>query len=101
MTRPAPVCRRPKRSIIIDEGCSLPKLLRRHPRAFGERSKLHPYDLGVDLDPAGEGAEAAIDTGDYILAAGSPGILHDAVGDQLRMLDEVRGGIDHAGDDGL
>ena len=29
------------------------------------------------------------------------GVLHDAVGDQLRMLDEVRGRIDHARDDDL
>ncbi len=44
--------------------------LRGQPRAFGERGKLHPHDLGVDLDPAGEGAEAAIDAGDDVLAAG-------------------------------
>src|SRR6516164_6259423 len=46
---------------------SLPQLLRSEPRALGERGELHPHDLGVDLQPAGEGAEAAIDSGDDVL----------------------------------
>src|SRR6516225_7075586 len=51
-------------------GCaSLPQFLRSEPRALGERGELHPHDLGVDLQPAGEGAEAAIDAGDDVLGS--------------------------------
>ena len=78
-----------------------PQLARRQAGPLAERGKLHPHDLGVDLDAAGKGAEAAVGAGDDVLAADHLGVLHDAVGDELRMLDEVRGGIDHAGDDGL
>src|SRR6516165_10012222 len=79
-------------------GCaSLPQFLRSEPRALGERGELHPHDLGVDLQPAGEGAEAAIDAGDDVLGSHHARVLHDAVRHQLGMLDEVRGGIDHAG----
>src|SRR6516164_5750597 len=58
---------------------SLPQFLRREPRALGERGELHPHDLGVDLQPAGEGAEAAIDAGDDVLGAHHACVLHDAV----------------------
>src|SRR5215831_13740954 len=79
-------------------GCaSLPQFLRSEPRALGD----HPHDLGVDLQPAGEGAEAAIDAGDDVLGSHHARVLHDAVRHQLGMLDEVRGGIDHARDDDL
>src|SRR5207342_777071 len=61
----------------------------------------YPHDLGVDLDAAGKGTEAAVGAGNDVFAADRLGVLHDTVGNQLRMLDEVRGGVDHAGDDGL
>src|SRR5262249_60471469 len=77
---------------------SVPQFLRGESRALGERGELHPRDLGVDLQPAGEGAEAAIDSGDDVLGPHAR-VLHDAVGHQLGVLDEVRGGIDHARDD--
>src|SRR5262249_50504224 len=48
--------------------------------AFGERLQLHPHDLGVDLNPACKGAEAAIDAGDDVLAADHIGEIQDAVG---------------------
>src|SRR5262245_41789636 len=70
---------------------SSPQLLRRQPGALGERGELHPHDLGIDLQPAGEGAEAAVDAGDDVLATDHARILHDAVRHQLGMLDEVRG----------
>src|SRR5262245_63073493 len=70
---------------------SLPQFLRSEPRALGERGELHPHDLGVDLQPAGKGAEAAVDAGDDVLAADHARILCDAVRHQLGMLDEVRG----------
>src|SRR5262249_20196372 len=89
------------RFVVLDSGlapsarpgmtvCSLPQLLRRQPRAFGQRCKLHPYDLAVDLHAPGKRAEAAIDAGDDVLAPDRAGILKDAVTDQLRMLDEIR-----------
>src|SRR5262245_53696732 len=43
---------------------SLPQFLGCKPRTLREGGELHPHDLGVDLQPAGKGAEAAIDAGD-------------------------------------
>src|SRR5262249_793090 len=80
---------------------SLPQFLRSEPRALGERGELHPHDLGVDLQPAGKGAEAAIDAGDDVSRSHHARVLRDAVRHQLGVLDEVRGGIDHARDDDL
>src|SRR3984893_14261356 len=80
---------------------SLPQLLRREPSALGERGELHPHDFGVDLQPAGEGAEAAIDPGDDVLRSHHARVLHDAVRHQLGMLAEVLVGVDHARDDDL
>ena len=40
-----------------------PQLRRRAAGAFGERLHLEPDDLGVDLNAAGKGAEAAVDAG--------------------------------------
>src|SRR5215470_1524961 len=48
---------------------SLPQFLRSKPRALGERGELHPHDLGVDLQPAGKRAEAAINSGDDVLGS--------------------------------
>ena len=46
-------------------------------------------------------AEAAIGAGDDILAPGVPGEILDALGHQLRMLDDVGGMRDHAGHEDL
>src|ERR1700730_15970584 len=55
----------------------VPQFLRSEPRALGERGELHPHDLGVDLQPAGEGAEAPTDTGGAIRApAHAMGLPH-------------------------
>src|SRR5262249_33563499 len=80
---------------------SLPQFLGCKPRTLREGGELHPHDLGVDLQPAGKGAEAAIDAGDDALGSHHARVLHDAVGHQLGVLDEVRGGIDDARDDDL
>ena len=58
--------------------------------AFGERAQLGPGEVG--MNPA---AEAAIGAGDDVLAADDLGIAQDAVGDELRVLDEVGGVADH------
>jgi hypothetical protein len=55
--------------------------------AFGEAAQFGPGE--VRMDPA---AEAAIGAGDDVLATDDLGIAQDAVGDELRVLDEVSGG---------
>ena len=49
-------------------GEALPQLRGRELRAFGWRGQFHPLDIAVGLDPASEGAEAAIDAADHIFA---------------------------------
>src|ERR1700751_4512680 len=66
-----------------------PKLLRGEAGAFGKAAQFGPGEVG--MDPA---AEAAIGAGDDVLAADDLGVAQDAVGDQLRVLDEVRGMAD-------
>src|SRR5580692_12421701 len=66
------------------------KLLRGEAGAFGEAAQFGPGEVG--MDPA---AEAAIGDGDDVLAAADLGIAQDAVGDELRVLDEVGGVADH------
>ena len=40
------------------------------------------------------GGESAIGAGDDVLAADDPGVAHDPLGDELRVLDQVRGVAD-------
>ena len=63
-----------------------PELLRGEAGAFGEAAQFGPGEVG--MDPA---AEAAIGAGDDVLAADDLGIAQDAIGDELRVLDEVGG----------
>ena len=74
---------------VLETGLS-PKLLRGEAGAFGEAAQFGPGEVG--MDPA---AEAAIGAGDDVLAADDLGIAQDAVGDELRVLDEVGGVADH------
>src|ERR1700724_2806120 len=67
-----------------------PQLLRGEAAAFGEAAQFGPGEVG--MDPA---AEAAIGAGDDVLAADDLGIAQDAVGDELRVLDQVGGVADH------
>ncbi len=61
--------------------------------------ELQPHDAGRDPFAAGEGAEAAVGRGDDALAvADGRDRFLDAARDHFRVLDEVRGGLDHAGD---
>jgi hypothetical protein len=53
-------------------------------RSFDKSAQLSPGKLGVNA-----AAKAAIRAGNYILATDNRGIAKDAIGDQLRMLDEV------------
>ena len=47
---------------------------------------------------AGEGAEPAVGSRHDAFAADEFGVADDALRDELRMLDEVAAGIEHAGD---
>jgi hypothetical protein len=53
-----------------------------------KRCELGPNELRVN--PA---AEATIGAGDHVLAPDHPGEVEDAVGDDLRVLDDI-GGVD-------
>jgi hypothetical protein len=53
-------------------------------RSFDKSAQLSPGKLGVNA-----AAKAAIRAGNYILAADNRGIAKDAIGDQMRMLDEI------------
>src|SRR5262249_38610864 len=57
-------------------------------RALDQRAELRPDDAFVNFLAAGEGAESAIGAGDDVLAPDDPRKAHDALGHQLRMLDE-------------
>ena len=45
--------------------------------------------------------EAAIGAGDHSLAGDKTGIALDSLGDELRMFEHIRLGVDDAGDDDL
>jgi hypothetical protein len=68
-----------------------PKLLGRELGAFGERLKLRPRDLLMDAT-----AEAAIRTRNEVFPADNLRIAHDAIGHDLRMLDDIGGVADDA-----
>ena len=70
-------------------------------RVLRRASGLTPHDVRVDLHAPGEGAEAAIDTRDDVLAADDRGVTLDPLGDQLGVLDEVGGRVDHPGHEHL
>src|SRR5215469_1358286 len=72
-----------------------PQDLRRTPRALGQRLELGPADRRV-ADPR---AESAIGAGEHIRAPDQPRIAHEALGDQIGMLDEVGAVADDAGDE--
>src|ERR1019366_4336358 len=68
-----------------------PKLPGRNARAFDQAPELGPHDLGLDLRPLTPNqrrGKAAIGTGNYPLAPDDPGQPHDALGDQIGVLDK-------------
>src|SRR5262245_55797254 len=66
------------------ENLAPPEVLRSELRSFDKSAQLSPGKLGVNA-----ASKAAIRAGNYILATDNRGIAKDAIGDQLRMLDEV------------
>src|SRR5260221_13022187 len=73
-----------------------PQLAAGEGRAVRQRFELCPHDGG--MHPAVKRAlgETAIGACHHILAPEQPGEAHDALGDQLGMLDDVGGVADHA-----
>src|ERR1700689_4342539 len=76
--------------VVLTSG-PFPQALGRDLRAFGERRELGPHHGGMHLGrEAGPRGEPAVGAGDDVLPADQAGVLADAVGDQLGMLDVVR-----------
>src|SRR5665213_1672664 len=77
-----------------------PQLLARDRRALAERVQFSPHNA-VDDHRLGAygGAEAAVDAGDQPLAVDHLGVAADALRDEPRMLDEIRGRVDDAGNE--
>src|SRR5262245_50997155 len=79
----------------------LPELPRRAARPLGHAGELRPGDVGIDGGLADPRAEAAIGPGADVLAAAQPRVAADALGNQVRVLDEVGRGVEHARDEDL
>src|SRR5215475_5321332 len=61
--------------------------------AFGKGGEFGPAEFWVDA-----GAEPAVGARDDVLGAEQVGVAGDALGDQFRVLDQVRGVCDDTGD---
>src|SRR5262249_47488565 len=88
-------------SIDLTEAALLPKLARGEAGAFGHGGELGPDHVGIDRGLPDPGAVAAIAAGDDGLAPDESGIAGKALRHQLRMLDEVRFRLEHAGNEHL
>src|SRR5262249_45251075 len=77
----------------------LPELSRRAPGSFGHARELRPYDVGINGGVPAPRAEPAARSGEDLLASAEPRVTADTLGDQIRMLDEVGSGVEHARDD--
>src|SRR5262249_35805155 len=75
---------RPVSPVTLIANLAPPEVLRSKLRSFDKSAQLSPGKLGVNA-----AAKTAIRAGNYILATDNRGIAKDAIGDQLRMLDEV------------
>src|SRR5262245_55645685 len=62
-----------------------PELPGRRPCPFRHRLELGPGDGGMTYS----GAQPTVRPGEHVLTAYQPGIFHQALGHQLRVLDEV------------
>src|SRR5262249_18494890 len=78
-----------------------PQLLARDLRALGQGREFRPHDARVHLLRAGEARKAAIAAGDDALAAHHLRKPADALGNQLRMLDQDRRVADHPRNEAL
>ena len=87
------------RSAGVDGDTSSPQAFAGQTGAGGQGSELGVSDIRVHGAEAGEGTEAAIGAGQHAFAADDGGEALDALRDQFRMLDEIRGRIQRAGDE--
>src|SRR5262252_701389 len=87
-------CRHAKQTHAV-RGLS-PEDLRRAARAFGKRLEFGPADRRMS-NPR---AEPAIGAGEHIMAPDKPRIAHQALGDQIGMLDEIGAMPDDTRDQG-
>src|SRR5213078_4551501 len=79
----------------LGHGASAPEPRGGDPRALDHGGELEVGDLRLDRSKAGEGAEAAVGSGDHPLAPDDVREALDTLGDELRVLDVVgRGGED-------
>src|SRR6266568_803333 len=67
--------------------------------AFGHRLEFGPHHAGCDVAYSSERAEAAVAASHHPLAADQAGVVEQAFGHQVRMLDKVVGGVNNAGYD--
>src|SRR5437660_8295910 len=75
---------------------------RRQTSAFSHGVQLGPDNLRFDLiRRPGKGTKAAISPGNDVLLAHDLGIAYQPLRHQLRVLDKVGGGVQHAGDEDL
>src|SRR5580704_7701810 len=76
---------------------SRPQLSARKPRALDQRVELRPHDARMHAAVKWSLRETAIGAGQQVLTPDQAGDPHNALGDQLRMLDHVGRVADHAG----
>ena len=80
---------------------SIPQFLGGEPGSFDQCLELEPDDFGIHLDSPSKGAKAAIDPGHQVASSDHVGVSDKALCHQLRVLDEVGGGIDNTRDNDL
>ena len=80
------------------DGRLLPELPRRAPRPLGHAGELRPHDVGDDRRLPHPGAEATVGPADDVLASDQLRVAADALGNQVRVLDEIRRRVQHAWD---
>src|SRR5580658_6942959 len=78
-----------------------PQRLARDLCAFDHRLQFRPHDARMDALREWALRKAAIGAGHYVVASDDVGELHQPLGDEFRMLDNVGGVADHAGDQDL
>src|SRR5262245_54182625 len=88
----------PRPAAPVPTLCSTPEPLGREVHHLTQRSEFRPYHSLLHQLRARERAEAAVDAGEHARAVADRGHRRgDAVGDHLRMLDDVRRRVDDAG----
>src|SRR5437868_5185677 len=71
-----------------------------NPRALYESLQFRPCHIGIDLRIGGAAhTKSAVDASDDVLASEDTSHPHKPVGDDARVLNDIRSGIDHTSDD--